>query len=58
VKIGGTNAEAVYAGPAPGFTGLDQCNARLPRSLAGRGEIDVVMTVDGKMTNTVKVSFE
>jgi uncharacterized protein (TIGR03437 family) len=35
-------------------TGLrHQSNVRLPRSLAGRGEVDVVMMVDGKAANTV-----
>jgi uncharacterized protein (TIGR03437 family) len=49
------DAEVLFAGAAPGFVGLDQSNVRLPRSLAGRGEVDVVMTVDGKAANTVKV---
>jgi hypothetical protein len=29
----------------------------LPRSLAGRGEVDIVLTVDGKRANTVKVNI-
>lgn len=58
VQIGGTNVAATYAGPAPGFAGLDQINlAPLPRSLVGRGEVDVVVTVDGKAANTVRMSI-
>ena len=56
-SIGGVNSETLYAGEAPGFAGLDQLNARLSRSLAGRGDVDVVVTVDGKISNTVRVSI-
>jgi uncharacterized protein (TIGR03437 family) len=54
---GGTNAEVLYAGLTPGFVGLDQANIRLPRSLAGRGEIDVVLTVEGKTANPVRLNL-
>jgi uncharacterized protein (TIGR03437 family) len=57
VKIGGVDAEALYAGAQGGFVGLDQVNARLPRSLSGRGEVDVVLTVDGKTTNIVRIGI-
>ena len=57
-KIGGADAEVLFAGAAPGFVGLDQSNVRLPRSLAGRGEVDVVMTVDSKAANTVRISVK
>jgi uncharacterized protein (TIGR03437 family) len=55
VTIGGVDSEVLFAGPAGGFVGLDQINIRIPRSLAGRGMVDVVMTVDGKITNTIKL---
>jgi uncharacterized protein (TIGR03437 family) len=54
-KIGGQDAEVLYAGPQGGFAGLDQVNVRVPRSLAGRGNVDVVLVVDGKTANTVTV---
>ncbi len=56
--IGGTTATVEYAGPAPGFAGLDQVNVVVPRSLAGRGEVPVVLTVEGKVSNTVTVQFQ
>jgi len=57
--IGGIPVPVGFAGPAPGFIGLDQLNlGPLPRSLAGRGEVDVVVTVDGKVTNTVKLNVK
>ncbi len=56
VTIGGVNSEVLFAGDAPGFVGLDQCNVRLSRSLIGRGEVDVVLTVDGKTANMVRIA--
>ena len=56
-SIGGLNSETLYAGEAPGFVGLDQLNARISRTLAGRGEVDVVVSVDGKTANTVRVAI-
>lgn len=50
-NIGGMDCEVLFAGPAEGFFGLDQVNLRLPRSLAGRGEVDVELTVDGVKAN-------
>jgi uncharacterized protein (TIGR03437 family) len=55
-SIGGTDSPVLYVGPSV-FVGLDQCNVNLPRSLAGRGEVDVVMTVDGRVVNRVRASF-
>ena len=37
---------------------LGQINLRLPRSLAGRGEVDITLTVDGRRANTVRVNFK
>lgn len=56
--IGGTSAEVLYAGLTPGLIGLDQSNIRIPRSLAGRGEVDLILTIDGKVANTVRVNIK
>lgn len=56
--IGGTKAEVTYAGAQGSFTGLDQANIRIPSSLAGRGDVDVVLTVDGKVSNTVTINVK
>ena len=55
---GGTDATVLYAGSQNGFIGLDQVNVRLPRTLAGRGEVDVALTVDGKTANPVKAHIK
>jgi uncharacterized protein (TIGR03437 family) len=56
--IGGVNAEVLFAGPQGVFTGLDQANVRLPRTLIGRGEVELVMTVDGRTANTLKIEIK
>ena len=56
--IGGVNAEVSYAGAQGTFTGLDQVNIRIPSSLAGRGNVNVVLTVDGKTSNTVVINVK
>jgi uncharacterized protein (TIGR03437 family) len=56
--ICGMNAPVDYAGPVAGFYGLDQVNLRVPKRLAGRGECNVVVTVDGKTTNPVTVNIK
>ncbi|MDX2041838.1 MAG: PQQ-dependent sugar dehydrogenase [Acidobacteriota bacterium] len=56
--IGGTPAEVSYAGPQNDFVGLDQANVRIPFSLAGRGEVDVVLTVDGVQANIVRINVK
>ena len=56
--IGGTPATVSFAGPQGDFVGLDQINVGIPRSLIGRGDVDVVLTVDGKITNTVKINIK
>ena len=58
VKIGGTDAQVGFAGAQGSLVGLDQINALIPRSLIGRGEIDVALTVDGKPTNIVRVNIK
>ncbi len=56
-RIGGMDAQVTFAGAQTGLVGLDQCNLRLPRSLAGRGDVEIVLTVDGKTANRVRVTI-
>jgi uncharacterized protein (TIGR03437 family) len=59
MKIGGVTVGADYAGEASGFIGLDQINtAVLPRSLAGKGLVNLELTVDGKPANVVQLNFK
>lgn len=56
--IGGEISDVLFAGPAEGFVGLDQCNLSIPRTLAGRGVVNVMMMVDGKTTNPVMIQIK
>jgi len=57
--IGGVAVPVLYAGDTPGFAGLDQVNiGPLPRSLAGRGEVDVALIVDGRPANILRIRVE
>jgi uncharacterized protein (TIGR03437 family) len=58
LSIGGVSVEVLYAGAQGDFVGLDQVNARLPRSLIGRGEVDVAVRVEDKAANQVKINIK
>lgn len=58
VKIGEIDAPVEFAGAQGDFVGLDQVNVRLPRSLAGRAQMDVVLTVDGQQANAVRINIK
>jgi trimeric autotransporter adhesin len=55
--IGGQTAEVLAAVAQGQFAGLDQVNVRIPRTLVGRGEVPIVLTVDGKAANQVTVNI-
>lgn len=54
-EIGGLPVETLYVGPQGDFVGLDQINLRLPNNLAGRGEVQIKLLIDGKAANVVTV---
>ena len=58
VSIGGVNVPVAYSGTQGFFTGLDQVNVQFPASLAGRGDVPVVLSVAGKQANTVRLTFK
>jgi uncharacterized protein (TIGR03437 family) len=58
VTVGGLSVPVQYAGPQPSFPGLDQLNVTLPATLSGTGDANVVVTVDGQVSNTVLVNIQ
>jgi uncharacterized protein (TIGR03437 family) len=58
MTINGISVPVLYAGPAPGYTGLDQVNAALVPILRGSRESNVVLMVDGQAANTVTISIQ
>jgi uncharacterized protein (TIGR03437 family) len=51
VLIGGAERTPLFVGPAPGFVALDQINVEIPRSLIGRGVVNVSVTASGFNTS-------
>lgn len=58
VTVGGQQLTVDYAGETPNYVGLDQINVPLPRTLIGRGEVDVTATIDGQTTNTMRIRIK
>ena len=59
VTIGGVVVPVLSASAQGQFQGLDQVNVGpLPQSLAGKGNANVVLTVDGLTANTVTVNIQ
>ncbi|MGH9852082.1 MAG: hypothetical protein ACREBD_19775, partial [Blastocatellia bacterium] len=56
-KIGGVDAEVIFAGAQGGFAGLDQINLRIPRNLIGRGEVEIVLIIDGQQANPAQINI-
>ncbi len=57
VKIQGVPCDVFFAGPAPGFVGLDQLNVFIPFELAGFGSVNISVTANGRTSNTVTIRF-
>lgn len=58
MMIGGIAAPVIFAGEQGEFAGLDQINVALPSALAGRGDVEVALTVDGKAANPVRITIK
>jgi uncharacterized protein (TIGR03437 family) len=58
LTIGGTDVPVQFAGAQTTYPGLDQVNVQLPLSLRGAGESNVVLTVDGQVSNTVTIRVQ
>ena len=54
---GGAEAAISYAGPQGIYSGLDQYNVLIPRSLAGKGKAEIVITAAGRPSNAVSVNI-
>jgi uncharacterized protein (TIGR03437 family) len=56
VSIGGSRAEVLFSGPAPGFEGLYQVNARVPANTAAGSAVPVQIELAGRTSNAVTIS--
>jgi len=58
VTINGVNAPVVFAGSPGTSAGLDQVNVQIPASLAGKGNVNVQVTVAGVAANPVQITIQ
>lgn len=59
VTVGGLNVPVLGYAAVAGLAGLDQCNiGPLPRSLAGHGDVNIVLMAGTKAANTVSVNIK
>ena len=58
VQVGGQEAPVRYAGASGHFPGLDEVTVELPRSLAGMGDADVLLTVAGQTASPVRIHIQ
>ena len=57
-KLKAVSGTVLYAGPQGSFIGVDQINVEIPLSLAGSGNIPVVLTAQGQTSNTVNITIQ
>jgi uncharacterized protein (TIGR03437 family) len=57
-NLGVVTAPVSFAGAQGGLVGVDQLNVQIPRTLTGRGEVGLLLTVDGKQANAVRLSIK
>jgi uncharacterized protein (TIGR03437 family) len=55
--VGGLEVPVYFAGKQGSLVGVDQVNLLLPPQLAGRGEVEISLLVDGKAANPVRVQI-
>jgi uncharacterized protein (TIGR03437 family) len=58
LTIGGVNAQVLFAGPTPGFTGLYQVNAIVPSGIAPSQQVPLVLSQDGRTSSVVTMPMQ
>lgn len=58
VRIGGEEAPVLYAGKSGSNSGVSEVHVLVPASLAGSGNADVVLEVNGQMSKPIHVQIE
>jgi hypothetical protein len=58
LQIAGQDVPVLYSGASGHFPGLDEVTVELPRSLAGMGQVDAVLTADGQTASPVRIHIQ
>lgn len=56
--VGTTSFDALFVGAQGQFDGLDQVNLQIPTSMAGAGEVNLTLRIDGKASNPVRLKIK
>ncbi|MBS1811756.1 MAG: Ig-like domain repeat protein [Acidobacteria bacterium] len=56
--INNQESEVLYADTQGYFVGVDQMNLKLPRTLAGKGDVEVKIIIEGRVANTVRINLK
>ena len=56
--VNGVSTPVLFAGSQMQYTGLDQLNLQLPHSLAGSGNVDILVTIAGVQANLVQITIQ
>ena len=56
--IGGISVPLLYAGISNDALGIDEVKLRLTSHVRGLGETDLIVTVDGEVSNAVRINIE
>jgi uncharacterized protein (TIGR03437 family) len=58
LTIGGVNAQVLFAGPTPGYTGLYQVNTIVPSGIAPSQQAPLVLSQGGRTSSTVTIPLQ
>ncbi len=58
VKMGGSSCPVTYAGPAPGFVGLDQINCQVPAGLSANSAATLTVTSGARTSNVATIAVD
>ena len=58
LRVGGDELPLAYAGASGYFPGLDEVMVQLPRSMAGRGTVEVSLTADGQTAKPIQIHIQ
>jgi uncharacterized protein (TIGR03437 family) len=56
--LGGVLSAVDFSGAHSTYAGADQVNVRIPRTLARRGEVEVLLTVEAKFANSARINIK
>ena len=57
VRVGGQLCQVTYAGPHSSLPGVDQINVRLPESLRGVGNVAIIVSAAGFVSNFAQINI-